>query len=132
MGVLGEATFRTTSWDETTCREIEGGGKTTRVTVTKTFAGAIEGEGTLEYVMFYRADGTASFVGLELVVGRLGERSGSFVLEHTGSFEGAVARATWRVVPGSGTGDLVGLKGTGGFASAHAESYPMTLEYEFE
>jgi hypothetical protein len=35
------------------------------------------------------------------------------------------------VVPGSGTGELRGLSGKGGFASAHAQSYAMTLEYDF-
>jgi hypothetical protein len=36
------------------------------------------------------------------------------------------------VVPGSGTEDLRGLRGEGGFASAHAQHYPITLDYDFE
>lgn len=125
-------TFQIKTWDEKPFSEVAGGPKLTRVSVTKSFSGDIEGEGTLEYLMAYRADGSASFIGLERVVGRIGDRSGSFVLQHTGTFEGGMAKATWVVVPGSGTGDLQGLSGVGEFASAHAEEYPMTLDYDFE
>lgn len=44
--------------------------------------------------MVYREDGSASFVGLKRVVGRVGGRSGSFVLQHSGTFEGGIAKAT--------------------------------------
>ena len=46
--------------------------------------------------------------------------------------EGGTATAMWSVVPGSGTGDLRGLRGEGGFASAHADEYAITLDYDFE
>lgn len=96
------------------------------------FSGDIEGESTVEYLMIHRTDGSADFVGVERVVGRVGDRSGSFVLRHTGTFEDGSATASWTVVRGSGTGKLTGLRGDGGFASAHAESYPVTLDYDFE
>lgn len=124
--------FRVTAWDEKPYDEIEGGAKLTRASITKSFSGDIEGEGKLEYLMVHRDDGSASFIGLERVVGRLGDRSGSFVLQHTGTFEGGTAKATWIVVPGSGAGGLRGLRGEGGFASAHAESYSMTLDYDLD
>ena len=132
MSKRATATFQVKSWDEKPYNEIDEGPKLTRTSVTKSFRGDIEGEGTLEYLMIHRDDGSASFVGLERVVGRVGDRSGSFVLQHSGTFEGGTAKATWFVVPGSGTGDLRGLRGEGGFASAHAEDYPITLEYDFE
>ena len=124
--------FRAKTWDEEPFTTGVDGPKLTHVSVTKSFSGDMEGEGTLEYLMVNHEDGSASFTGLERVVGRIGERSGSFVLQHTGTFEGGVARATWVVVPGSGTGDLKGLRGEGGFGSAHADQYPMTLDYDFE
>ena len=132
MSKRATATFQVKSWDEKPYDEIDEGPKLTRASVTKSFRGDIEGEGTLEYLMIHRDDGSASFVGLERVVGRVGDRSGTFVLQHSGTFEGGTAKATWFVVPGSGTGDLRGLRGEGGFASAHAEDYPITLEYDFE
>ena len=127
-----DATFKIKSWDEKPYNEMEGAPKLTRVKVTKTYRGDIEGESTLEYLMMYRQDGTASFVGLERVVGSLGSRSGSFVLQHKGTFEGGKAKVEWFVVSGSGTGELSGLRGAGGFAVGHAEEHSVTLDYDFE
>jgi hypothetical protein len=132
MGTHARATFEVKNWDEKPYDEMPDGPKLTRASITKSFQGDIEGEGTLEYLMIYRDDGTANFVGLERIVGRIGDRSGSFVLQHSGTFEGGTAEATWFVVPGSGTGDLHGLRGEGGFASGHADSYSITLDYDFE
>ena len=132
MSIHATATFEVKAWKEKPYDEIDEGPKLTRASVTKSFSGDIEGEGTVEYLMIHRDDGSASFVGLERVVGRVGDRSGSFVLQHTGTFEGGTAKTTWFVVPGSGTGDLRGLRGEGGFASAHAERYSVTLDYDFE
>jgi hypothetical protein len=126
------ATFKVKSWDEKPYDEMTGGPKLTRASITKSYQGDMEGEGTLEYLMIYRDDGSANFVGLERFVGRVGDRSGSFVLQHSGTFDGGTAEATWFVVPASGTGDLRGLRGEGGFASGHADSYPITLDYGFE
>ena len=126
------ATFQVKSWEENPFNEMEGGPKLTRASITKSFSGDIEGEASLEYLMMYRADGTASFTGLERIVGSVGGRAGSFVLEHRGTFAEGTAKATWSVVPGSGTGELNGLRGEGGFEAAHAERYPVTFEYDFE
>lgn len=132
MSERARATFQVKGWDEKPYSETGEGLRLTRATVTKTFSGDIEGEGSVEYLMVHRADGSADFVGHELVVGRIGDRSGSFVLQHRGTFDGGTAKATWLVVPGSGTGELSGLRGEGGFESAHAEEYAITLDYEFD
>ena len=132
MSTHATATFEVKSWDEKPYDEMDGAPKLTRASITKSFEGDIEGEATLEYLMVHRDDGSANFVGLERIVGRLGDRSGSFVLQHSGTFEGGTAKATWFVVPGSGTGDMRGLRGEGGFASGHADSYLITLDYDFE
>ena len=132
MSTHATATFEVKTWDEQPYDEMDGGPKLTRARVAKSFQGDIEGESTVEYLMIHREDGSASFVGVERVVGRINGRSGSFVLQHSGVFEGGTAKTTWFVVPGSGTGDLRGLRGEGGFASSHAQHYPITLDYDFE
>jgi hypothetical protein len=126
------ATFGLDSWDEKTFDEKEGMAKLSRVSTTKSYKGDIEGEGKLEYLMMYRADGTASFVGLERVTGTIGGRSGSFVLQHSGRFEGGMAKAMLSVVQGSGTGDLRGMTGEGEFNVGHQPPFTMTLDYDFE
>ena len=129
---LARATFEIRSWDEKQYGELEGTPKITRASVTKSYTGDIEGEGTLEYLMAYGRDGSASFVGIERVVGRVGDKQGSFVFQHVGTFEGGVARSVWSVVHNSGTGDLQGLRGEVNSALGHAKSYPVEFRYELE
>jgi len=129
MTKTANARFAIKSWDELPYNEGKDLPKLTRATVTKTFTGDLEGEGRLEYLMMYRSDGSATFVGLERVVGRLAGMTGSFVLQRIGAFEGGVAKETYSVVPGSGTGDLRGLSGEGSSAVGHGMEHPMTLSY---
>jgi hypothetical protein len=86
----------------------------------------------VQWLMAYRADKTALFVGLQHVAGRLGERSGEFVLETSETFDGGVAEGEWSVVPGSGSGELRGLTGSGGFSAPHGPEASLTLDYDFD
>ena len=124
------ATFRIAGWDEEPFDESGDGSKLTRAHIRRTFNGDLVGTGNLMYVMSHLSSGAASFAGYERVEGSLGGRSGSFVLRHTGSYDGGEARAEYEVVPGSGTGELVGLSGTGGYSAGSAEEHEMTLDYE--
>jgi hypothetical protein len=126
-------TFKIEGWEETTYAESGDGGKLTRASVRQAFAGDIEGEGSVEWLMCYRPDQTADFVGLQQITGRLGERSGSFALLQTdGTFDGGEARGELSVVPGSGTGDLRGLRGRGRFSAPHGGEATVELDYDYE
>ncbi len=128
----GASKFEVTKWDEKPYYEKEGEPKLTRASVEKTFRGDIEGKSTLEYVMAYAPNGMTSFVGIEHVQGRLGKRSGSFVIQHTGTDDGQEATGTWHVVPGSATGELAGLKGEGQFkADRNDTNYAFEMDYDF-
>ena len=124
------ARFAIKSWDEKPYSEGQDLPKLTRASVTKTYTGDIEGEGQVEYLMMYRGDGSATFVGLERVVGRIGGKSGSFVLQRTGTFESGLAKESYSVIPGSATGELQGLAGDGASAVGHGMEHPFTLSYE--
>ena len=128
--MLTNATFTITGWDEEPFDEPGDGSKLTRAHVSRSFHGDLSGTGNLMYLMAYLDSGVASFTGLERVVGSLGGKRGSFVLRHTGSYQGDEATAQYDVVPGSGTGELAGLSGTGGFSAGHAEEHDMTLDYD--
>lgn len=132
MKTHASATFEIKAWDEKPYAEFEGGRKLTHASVKKTFHGDIEGESSVEYLMAYGKDGSACFVGMERVVGRIGNRSGSFVLQHSGTFSGGIARATWFIVPGSSTGELGGLRGEGNSEVGHEQPYVITLDYDFK
>lgn len=130
MKKTAKARFAIQSWDEKPFSEGDGLPKLTRASVAKTFTGDIEGEGRVEYLMMYRDDGTATFVGLERIVGRIGGTAGSFVLQRAGEFVDGQAKESYSVIPGSATGDLVGLKGDGNSAVGHGMEHPFELNYE--
>ena len=130
MKKTANARFAIKSWDEKPYSEGQDQPKLTRASVTKSFTGDLEGESHVEYLMMYRSDGTAAFVGLERVVGRLGGKSGSFVLQRTGVFESGEAKESYSVVSGSGTGELQGLRGEGSSAVGHGMEHPFALSYE--
>jgi hypothetical protein len=61
--------------------------------------------------MAYNADVTGNHVAPERVIRKIDDRTGSFVIQHTGTFDGKSVKDRWFIVPGSGTGDLQGLIG---------------------
>jgi hypothetical protein len=124
--------FSIKSWDEHAYGEGARLPTLKRATVTKSYVGDIEGDGQVEYLMMYRVDGSAAFVGLERVTGRMGGRAGSFVLQRTGTFESGVASESYVVIAGSGTGDLEGLRGEGTSAVGHGSEHPFVLKYELD
>ena len=130
MKQTANARFAIKSWDEKPYSESGDMPKLTRASVTKTYTGDIDGEGQVEYLMMYRSDGTAAFVGLERVTGKIGGRSGSFVLKRTGVFEDGQAKESYSVVPGSASGELRGLAGEGRSAVGHGMEHPFSLDYE--
>jgi hypothetical protein len=132
MKTTANARFAIKSWDEKPYDDGTGVPKLTRASVCKTLTGDLEGEGRVEYLMMYRADGSATFVGLERFTGRLDDKSGTFVLQRSGVFEGGQAKESYFVIPGSATGDLVGLAGDGSSAVGHGMEHPFALNYEFE
>jgi Protein of unknown function (DUF3224) len=120
--------FENTSWNEDTVEELDDGAKLTRATVTQDFSGDLEGEGAAEWLMAYRSDGTAHFVGLQRVRGSLGDRDGTFVLETIGEFDGKVASWNATVVPRSGTSGLDGLSGGGSFQAPMGSTATFDME----
>ncbi|HET9559616.1 MAG TPA: DUF3224 domain-containing protein [Actinomycetota bacterium] len=121
----GKATgsFTTKAWDEQPWAEVEEAPKLTHTRVTTAYTGDLEGEGTYQLLMVYHgtAAAYAAYAGYERVAGSLDGRTGSFVLRLDGGYEGGAARTTWTVVEGSGTGDLAGLRGEGGYVARQDE-----------
>lgn len=107
------------------------GARLFRTEMSYTYKGDIEGESTIQYLIAENGDRKGSFVALEKVTGSVSGMSGSFVFQHTGTFDNGMVKDTLAVVAGSGTGELSGLRGqaTVGF-DQHQESYPITLEYK--
>jgi Protein of unknown function (DUF3224) len=103
-----------------------------RIHVEEEFSGDIAGSGVAEFLQTAPNDSEASFVGIERVTGELGGRAGTFVFQDEGTLKDGTVSGTWFVVPGSGTGELGGLRGEGGFTAALGQGADITLDYWFE
>jgi hypothetical protein len=104
----------------------------TRIHVEESFTGDITADGVVEFLQSSTPEGPASFVGIERVSGALAGRTGTFLLQDQGTVEGDLVKGEWFVVPGSGTGELAGLRGTGGFQAKLGEGAEVWLDYRFE
>lgn len=102
------------------------------IRLSESFAGDIEGESPVRALQVLRDDRSASMVSLQRFRGKLGGRQGSFVLQGSEIVEQDKIKATWFVVPGSGTGELSGLRGEGGFEGQFGKGSDGTLDYWFE
>ena len=131
MTARAEGTFTVTSWAEDTYQELDDKRKLTKATVSFRLSGGIEADATWTALMFYREDGTAEYTGLQVVTGQIAGHEGTCVMLADGSFtaEGA-ARSTWQVIPGSGTGALAGLTGSGTSVATSEPPGTFTLNYE--
>ena len=129
MSERATASFEITSWDEQPYDERDGV-KLSRTRVVKAFRGDIEGESTAELLMALAGEGSAAYVGMERVTGRVNGRQGSFVYLHTATATGAGRSASWTVVAGSGTGELAGISGQIGIDNLPDGGHVLTLDYE--
>ena len=84
-----------------------------RMSIDKQFVGDLEATSKGEMLMAgTQVTGSAGYVALERVRGALHGRSGTFVLQHSGTMTRGAPHLTLTVVPDSGTDSLVGLAGT--------------------
>ncbi len=102
------------------------------ILLSETFSGDIDGESPVRALQFLRGDKSASMVSMQRFRGKLGGRQGAFVLQGSETVENGKIKATWFVVPGSGTGGLSGLHGEGGFEGDFGKGSEGWLDYWFE
>jgi hypothetical protein len=83
-----------------------------RMSIDKQFHGDLEGTSKGQMLSAMGSvKGSAGYVALERITGTLKGRSGSFVLQHSGTMTRGAPQLSVTVVPDSGTGQLVGLAG---------------------
>jgi hypothetical protein len=84
-----------------------------RMSIDKQFHGDLEGTSKGQMISAMgNVKGSAGYVAMERVTGALKGRTGSFVLQHSGTMNRGTAKLSVTVVPDSGTGQLEGLAGT--------------------
>lgn len=126
-----ELKLKIASWDEAPYRELPDGSKFAKADVGLAAEGG-GGSGSFESLLFYRPDGTSSYVCLLQLTDVVDGHAGSLVLEGNGTYDGTTAEFNATVVAGSGTDGLVGVSGTVTSSSTHADYpyMPLTLRYE--
>jgi hypothetical protein len=131
------ATFSPKKWDEKTYDQVSPRTKITRASVEFQYTGQVQGEGSVESLMFYSSydehdphKATAEYTGLIRFKGTVNGRTGSFVLEDKGAFEAVTAKSSLRILPGSGMDQLAGITGSG-TSVATPKSCHLELEYQF-
>ena len=130
MSTKGTGSFTITSWNEDRYADIEGDRGLSQADVTQDFTGEIEGQGSVRWLMCYRPDGTADWIGYQQIIGTVGGKAGTFVLQSVGNFDGKIAAGDWTVLPDSGTGELPGLRGTGRMEAPMGTEATYNFDYE--
>ena len=101
-----------------------------RMSLDKHFHGDLEASSKGE--MLSGTQGSAGYVAIEKVVGTLGGRRGTFVLQHFATMMRGAPRLEIVVVPDSGTGDLAGLVGTMNIVIAEGGKHFYEFDYDFD
>ena len=102
-----------------------------RMTLDKEFHGPLEATSKGQMLTgMSSVKGSAGYVAIERVTGRLDGRRGSFILQHSGTMSRGAASLVISVVPDSGTDELAGLSGTMSIAvveGQHTYDFTYTL-----
>jgi hypothetical protein len=126
---LATGTFEVKLVPQGTTAETDAAGHA-RMSIDKQFKGDLEGTSKGEMLAAATTvKGSAGYVALELVTGTLQGRTGTFVLQHSGTMTRGVQQLSITVVPDSGTGQLSGLAGrmTIDTAGGHSYRFEYTL-----
>jgi len=92
--------------------EITGASTLARLAIDKQFTGDLIGVSKGEMLSAGTpTKGSAGYVAIERVSGALHGRTGTFVLQHSGTMTRGSPELTVSVVPDSGSGELTGLSG---------------------
>jgi hypothetical protein len=107
-----------------------GGEAIGRLALDKRFHGDLDATGVGQ-MLAVRGEpkDSAGYVAMEIVTGALHGRTGSFALQHSGTMHAGSQELSIRVVPGSGTGALVGLAGTMRIMIAEGGKHSYAFDY---
>jgi hypothetical protein len=126
--VTATAPFTNDRYDEETYGDAEGA-EVSRVNISRTFTGDLEGSSTAE-LLIAKSEGGGGYVGHDRISGSLQGKAGGFVFQHTGLMGPEGVTNTGTIVPGTGTGELEGITGEGTMLADDEGNHTLTLEYE--
>jgi hypothetical protein len=99
-----------------------------RAHIEKTFGGDLVGTGSVDMMSVTVGTEGAAYVALEWIEGTLHGKTGGFALLHAADDELRV----WRIAPGSGAGDLTGIRGRAEIDIDESGAHTLNLDYELD
>lgn len=106
-------------WNETGQRDLAPPLKATLTDAGGRFEGDLSGAASSLLLLSYLTPTDGCFCGYTFFEGRLDGRQGGFVMRDAGQFDPVSARTQWRILDGSGHGELAGISGSGHYSAAH-------------
>jgi hypothetical protein len=103
------------------------GGQMSHTRFYKTFTGDLAGTSVVEAVMMAAEnDGASVYVGIERFECAVHGKTGTFLLTHAATHHASGGGAEWKIVSGSGTGELAGIAGRAQILPKH--EFELTYE----
>jgi hypothetical protein len=101
-------------------------------TMDKRYEGEVAGRSATLFTAAYdQSTGTGTYVAMESFEGSLHDRAGAFNFAHAATTSGEDRQGEFFViVPGSGTGALVGITGTGSIAVDPDGTHRIRFDYD--
>ena len=122
------APFTNDRYDEEPYGDADGV-EVSRVHISRTFSGDLEGESVAE-LLIAKSEAGGGYVGNDRVTGSLQGKTGGFIFQHTGLMGPDGVTNTGTIVPGTGTGELAGIAGEGTMLADEEGNHTLTLAYE--
>jgi len=118
-----KAPFKITAWEPIN-EENDEIADIGRAKIRKEFGGDMTGSSVANAILYQTPVQSGGYAAVERITGKVGDREGSFVVQHsgirdtdgTGPFHGYV-------IPGSGTGDFEGVTGSMQIAQGESGEY---------
>jgi hypothetical protein len=131
MDLKVKSSFKITAW-EPMAEDSDEIADIARARIRKEFAGEMTGTSVANAILYQTPAQSGGYCAIERITGRIGEREGSFVVQHSG-IRDANGKGPFYgdVVPGSGTGDFEGVTGTMQIGQGESGEY-FLLDLHFE
>jgi len=134
MTVRGE--FTVAAWNEENLSYFPAGMPVAKASIVFEATGEVSGRLTVEYLLQYSVQDTvnphnsqATYTGYMFLDGSIGGKTGTVVIEDRGSYTQTGPASVLRIKPGTGTGELAGVTGTGKYGMNDGK---MIIEFDLD
>ena len=127
--LIAKGQYTIEDWKEESYLDLPAPRKATRAEIQLAFTGDLIGSSNLVYLLTYNNDEHSHFTGVSYFTGTLNGKNGSFVLIEQGEYKNKIVNSHWKIVEDSGTSELIGIAGIGGYTAGSNQVVDWSLEY---